>query len=137
MRDINKIILHCSATPEDRKVTVEEIDKWHKERGFKSIGYHYVIYLDGSIYKGREEDEIGSHTIGQNTNSIGICYIGGCDSKMNPKDTRTDAQKESLIMLVKNLLDKYELTSEDVYGHYQFAAKACPSFKIEDLRKEI
>lgn len=137
MRDINKLILHCSATPEGREVTVEEINEWHKQRGFKSIGYHYVIYLDGSINKGREEDEIGSHTVGQNTNSIGICYIGGCDSKMNPKDTRTDAQKETLIMLVKNLLDKYELTSEDVYGHYQFAPKACPSFNVEDWRKEI
>lgn len=137
MRNINKLIIHCSATPEGREVTIEEIDKWHKQRGFKKIGYHYVIYLDGSIHKGREEDEVGAHCEGQNSNSIGICYIGGCDSKMNPKDTRTNEQKESLILLVKNLLDKYELSPEDVYGHYQFASKACPSFDVEELKKEL
>lgn len=138
MRKINKIIIHCSATPEGREVTVEEIDKWHKQRGFNSIGYHYVIYPDGSIHKGREEEEIGAHCTGQNSNSIGICYIGGMDKQnKTPKDTRTDKQKEKLIMLVENLINKYELTVGDVYGHYQFANKACPSFDIKEFKKEL
>jgi len=138
MREIKKLILHCSATPEGREVTVEQIDKWHKQRGFNSIGYHYVIYLDGSIHKGREEEVIGAHCTGQNKDSIGVCYVGGMDAQnKTPKDTRTDAQKESLIILVHNLIEKYELTIEDVYGHYQFANKACPSFDVEEFKKEL
>lgn len=127
MRKINKLIVHCSATPEGRHTTVEEIDAWHKQRGFNSIGYHYVIYLDGSIHKGRDEKEIGAHCAGQNTNSIGVCYIGGVakDGK-TPKDTRTDAQKRSLIELLKELKGKYP--NATIHGHREFAAKACPSF---------
>lgn len=98
MRKINKIIIHCSATPEGREITVEDITLWHKKRGFKTIGYHYIIYLDGSIHIGRPEEEIGAHCVGQNSNSIGICYIGGMDiENKRPKDTRTDAQKRSLL----------------------------------------
>lgn len=127
MRKINKIIVHCSATPEGRHTTVEEIDAWHKQRGFNSIGYHYVIYLDGSIHKGRDENEIGAHCAGLNSNSIGVCYIGGVakDGK-TPKDTRTDAQKQSLIKLLKELKGKYP--NATIHGHREFAAKACPSF---------
>lgn len=127
MRKINKIIVHCSATPEGREVTVEEIDKWHKANGWKGIGYHYVVYLDGSIHEGRDEKEVGAHCAGQNTNSIGICYIGGVEADgKTPKDTRTEAQKKSLLELLKKLKEKYP--NATIHGHREFASKACPSF---------
>ena len=130
MRDITKIIIHCSATPQGRIVTVADIDRWHKERGFKMIGYHYVIYLDGSVHAGRTEDMIGAHTEGYNSKSIGICYVGGMD-KLNKSamDTRTPAQKASLINLINDLKKKYPKAT--VHGHNEYANKACPSFNVK------
>lgn len=130
MRNINEIIIHCSATPEGREVTVKDITLWHIKRGFKTIGYHYIIYLDGSVHIGRSEEEVGAHCLNHNSNSIGICYVGGCDEKMKVKDTRTDKQKESLIGLVKELKLKYPSTT--IRGHNEFANKACPSFSLKD-----
>lgn len=132
MRKITEIIVHCSATPEGRPHTVGEIRAWHKQRGFKDIGYHYVIYLDGSIHAGRQESVIGAHCTGHNRNSIGVCYIGGMDKAMKQaKDTRTEAQKKALVQLLKQLKKKYP--GARIYGHRNFAAKACPSF---DAKKE-
>jgi N-acetylmuramoyl-L-alanine amidase len=136
MREINEIIIHCAATPENKHFTVEDIDKWHKNRGFKSIGYHYVIYLNGAIHKGREEKEIGAHCVNHNKNSIGICYIGGVDSDgKTPKDTRTELQKESLLYLLKELKVKYPKAK--ICGHNDFAKKACPSFNVNEEYKDI
>lgn len=129
MRKINKIILHCSATKEGRQFTAKDIDQWHKQRGWKGIGYHYVILLDGTIQPGRPESEIGAHTVGQNSNSIGICYIGGLDADGKAKDTRTDQQKEALHNLVSDLLKKYP--GSTVHGHNEFANKACPCFNVK------
>ena len=130
MRLINKIIIHCSATPEGKNFTTEDINNWHIQRGFKSIGYHYIIYLDGSIHKGRPEEEIGAHCTGENSNSIGICYIGGIDAKTRqPKDTRTKEQKESLVRLVKELEAKYPNVL--IYGHNELSSKACPCFDVK------
>lgn len=136
-RKIDSIILHCSATQEGKHYTVDDITRWHKERGFTTIGYHYVIYLNGGIYKGRDINIAGAHTTGHNATSIGICYIGGCDSKMNAKDTRTELQKISLVYLVKQLMKEYNISKDKIYCHNQFASKACPSFKIEDFKKEL
>ena len=131
-RDIREIIVHCSATPEGRNFTVSDIKKWHLARGFSDIGYHYVIYLDGSINKGRDESKVGAHCEGHNTNSIGVCYIGGCASDgKTPKDTRTTEQKQSLVKLLKELKTKYPQAS--IHGHRDFSSKACPSF---DATKE-
>jgi len=132
MRKIDKIILHCSATKEGQHFTVEDITQWHKARGFATIGYHYVIYLDGSVHRGRSEELIGAHCLGQNSTSVGICYIGGLDSKGNPKDTRTEAQKAALTKLVTELKGRYK--NAKVHGHNEFAAKACPCF---DVKKEF
>lgn len=129
MRKIEKIIIHCSATPEGRKVTVAEIDRWHKQRGFRKIGYHYVIYLNGEVHPGRAESETGAHTLGQNARSIGICYVGGVDKQMKAKDTRTPAQKIALRELVKKLQAKYPGTT--LHGHREFAKKDCPSFDVK------
>lgn len=134
MRQINKIVVHCSATPEGKDFTVDTIRDWHiNGRGWKDIGYHYVIYRDGSIHKGRPEEQIGAHVTGHNSDSIGICYIGGVASDgKTPKDTRTEAQKASLIKLLKELKAKYPRA--EIFGHRDFTnLKACPSF---DARKE-
>lgn len=137
-RKINEIILHCSATPEGKDYDIATIRKWHLERGFSDIGYHYVIYRDGSINNGRDVNISGAHCTNHNSKSIGICYIGGCaaDGK-TAKDTRTDAQKASLVSLVKQLMSMYKLTSSNVHCHNEYANKACPSFKITDFRKEL
>lgn len=132
MRTINKIIIHCSATKEGKHFTVADIDRWHKERGFAKIGYHKVIYLDGSVRDGRPLEQIGAHCLGHNATSIGICYIGGLDLNGNPKDTRTNEQKKSLIDLVQDLKVLYP--NATIHGHNEFAAKACPCF---DVKKEF
>lgn len=130
MRTINKIIIHCSATPQGRKHTVADIDLWHRRRGFASIGYHYVIYLDGTVHEGRPLSMQGAHTLGHNAQSIGICYIGGLatDGK-TPLDTRTPAQAEALRTLVQHLQQTYPQAT--VHGHSEFANKACPSFNVK------
>lgn len=134
MREINKIIIHCSATREGREVSIDTIRRWHVEgNGWSDIGYHYVIGLDGSIYKGRPDNVQGAHTKGHNKNSIGICYIGGCGRGMHPKDTRTEAQKESLEILLQGLISLYE--KDDligIHGHNEFSSKACPSFNVKE-----
>ncbi len=128
MRKINKIIIHCSATPEGKDFGAADIDRWHRQRGFKKIGYHYVIRLNGDIETGRPENEIGAHTAGQNSCSIGICYIGGLDTNGKAKDTRTPEQKTSLANLIKSLLKRYPTAT--LHGHREFARKACPCFDV-------
>lgn len=131
-RNIKELIVHCSATPEGKDYSVDTIRQWHLQRGFSDIGYHYVVYRDGSIHIGRDESIIGAHCTGHNTNSIGICYIGGCavDGK-TPKDTRTEAQKSSLLKLLSELKKKYPKAV--IHSHKDYANKACPSF---DATKE-
>lgn len=133
----NMIILHCSATREGQDFTVDDIRKWHKQRGFEDVGYHFIIYRDGTVVKGREESLQGAHCTGKNATSIGICYIGGCDKNMKAKDTRTEAQKQAMYKLVKDLMQKYHIPLVDVHGHYEYANKACPSFKIDVFRSEF
>lgn len=142
-RRINKIIVHCSATPEGRDYTVDQIKKDHKEQGWSDIGYHYVIYRDGSIHEGRNVDIIGAHCEGYNSNSIGICYIGGLENKPNveykklkAKDTRTEAQKKALIDLLSKLKKYYP--EAKIYGHHDFnKGKDCPSFDAKNEYKNL
>lgn len=126
-RTINEIIIHCTATPEGREYTVTEIRRWHIQRGFTDIGYHYVIHLDGRVEPGRNVDIAGAHCTGHNANSIGVVYVGGCgkDGK-TPKDTRTEAQKSALANLLLDLRKLYPRAT--IHGHRDFANKACPSF---------
>ena len=90
MRQIHKLIVHCSATREGHNVPVETIRKWHVEgRGWSDIGYHFYIDLEGNIFKGRDIARMGAHCKGYNRNSIGICYCGGVEADgKTPKDTR-------------------------------------------------
>ena len=133
MRTISKIIVHCSATAEGRDFTVDDIRRWHLQRGFSDIGYHYVIYRDGSVHAGRPLEKVGAHCLGHNAHSVGVCYIGGlaADGK-SPKDTRTAAQKSALVKLVAELRTRFPGAS--VHGHNEFATKACPCV---DVRKEF
>jgi N-acetylmuramoyl-L-alanine amidase len=135
-RYINKIIVHCTATPEGKEVSVSEIDAWHRARGFAGIGYHYVVHLDGKVEEGRDVDKAGAHTAGYNAHSIGISYVGGVtkDGKP-PKDTRTDAQKNALLKLLKDLRRLYP--DATIHGHREFANKACPSFDAKTEYKSI
>jgi N-acetylmuramoyl-L-alanine amidase len=127
MREIKKIILHCADTPEGRDVKTEEIKRWHtEERGWSDIGYHWVVELDGSIHAGRDEERTGAHCKGHNSDSIGVCYVGGADSEGDPKDTRTPEQRGALATLLSEILDRYP--ESKVYGHRDFSSKACPSF---------
>ena len=127
MRTINEIIVHCTATPEGKDYTVDDITRWHKERGFKTIGYHYVVYRDGSVHEGRPLSEVGAHCKGHNAHSIGVCYVGGLTADgLNAKDTRTLEQKESLVLLLVRLKTQFPLA--EIHGHRDFAAKECPSF---------
>lgn len=135
MRTINEIIVHCTATKEGKSVKVEDINRWHKERGWNMIGYHYVVYLDGTIHQGRSEDQIGAHCLKHNTNSIGVVYVGGLDANGKPKDTRTEAQKTALRKLLTELKRKYPKAT--IHSHKDFAPKACPSFDATHEYKDI
>ena len=127
MRTINEIIVHCTATPEGKDYTVDDITRWHKERGFKTIGYHYVVYRDGSVHEGRPLSEVGAHCKGHNAHSIGVCYVGGLNADgRKAKDTRTLEQKDALVLLLVRL--KTQLPMAKIHGHRDFAAKECPSF---------
>lgn len=136
-RNIKEIIVHCTATPEGKDVTIGQIRNIHmQQNGWSDIGYHYVIYRDGSIHEGRKEEIAGAHCSGHNTISIGVCYVGGlaADGK-TPKDTRTPWQIASLKYLLELLKKKYP--NAKIYGHRDFANKACPSFDATTEYKSL
>ena len=126
MRTINEIIVHCSATFPDQVVTVADITRWHRQLGWKTIGYHFLITLAGEIQEGRPIEEIGAHCTGHNANSIGVCYAGGVAADGKPTDTRNEAQKQALLVLLKQL--KEQFPNAVIHGHRDFAQKACPCF---------
>jgi N-acetylmuramoyl-L-alanine amidase len=131
MRAIDKIIIHCSATKEGEHFDANDIRRWHVEgNGWKNIGYHYVVLLDGRIELGRPLEEVGAHTKGHNTNSVGICYIGGLDGEGKACDTRTNEQDESLEVLMAALLRIFP--GAELCGHNEFSSKACPSFDVKE-----
>lgn len=134
MRPINEIIIHCTGTVPSNSTTVEAVRNYHvNHNGWKDIGYHYLIYLDGSIHQGRPIDQSGAHTKNHNSTTIGVCYVGGLDANKKPKDTRTPQQVEALHKLVEALKVCFP-TIKKVSGHYMYDNKACPCF---DVRKEF
>lgn len=129
-RQIIEIIVHCSATRAGIDFHAADIDRWHREKGWRTIGYHFVVDLDGRIEDGRPVNQIGAHCIGHNKYSIGICYVGGLDPNGQPADTRTDAQCVALRALIRTLTERYHCPT---FGHRDFARKDCPCF---DARAE-
>ena len=126
-RSVRLLIIHCSATLPGQRVSVHDIDRWHRQRGFDCIGYHFYITVDGTIWTGRPLSQVGAHCKGYNAHSIGICYEGGLDEEGRPCDTRTLMQKAALVALINKLREIYP--AADVVGHNDLdLSKACPCF---------
>lgn len=128
-RVIRELIIHCSATKAGHDFRAADIHRWHHERGFADIGYHFVIDLDGTIEVGRPMGRMGAHCLAHNRNSVGICYVGGLDKNGKPADTRTAGQRASLTALLKALRGHFPQAT--IHGHREFAAKACPCFDAQ------
>ena len=146
MRTINKIYIHCTANSVDSngqsKLTVNDIDKFHRSKGWQCCGYHLVVTTKGEIQRGRADEMIGAGVTGDNSNSLHLAYIGGLDVKGKNADTRNKEQKEAICKAVSEWMKKYNIPITNVFGHYQAASakkvgKTCPNFKIEDFRKEL
>ena len=138
MRYIDKLIVHCTATPQFKDFDVEDVRDWHvKGNGWSDVGYHWLVKLDGTVQEGRPIERIGSHVRGQNKSSIGIAYVGGMDKDMNQWiDTRTPEQKDAIFNLLMDL--KFQFPDAVVYGHNDFTdKKVCPCFNAKEEYKEI
>lgn len=155
-RRIDYIAVHCTATREGQDMTVEQIRAGHLQRGFSDIGYHYVVYRDGTVHVGRNVDVSGAHVSGYNSYSIGVVYVGGLENrsgvpynKLRAKDTRTPAQKRALATLLTDLRKLYPKAV--IQGHRDFSPdknhngtiepsewiKACPSFDAKSEYRYI
>ena len=131
MRTIDLIVVHCSATREDRRLPPESLNRIHRSRGFLCTGYHYYLLRDGGVVVTRPIALPGAHARGYNKNSIGICYEGGLDKLGRPSDTRTDRQRISLRNLVAGLLERFPHAK--VCGHRDLPGvhKDCPCFDVK------
>ena len=127
MRKIDLIVIHCSATRENRSYTLMQLIRDHADR-FGFTGYHYYITRDGQVYQTRHENLVGAHALHYNKHSIGVCYEGGLDAAGRPKDTRTEKQKHALWALLRSL--KVDYPNAKILGHCELpnVAKACPCF---------
>jgi N-acetyl-anhydromuramyl-L-alanine amidase AmpD len=142
LRKVELLVVHCSATKPSQDIGAKEIDAWHRKAGWLMIGYHFVIRRDGTIENGRPVDRVGSHVRGHNSNSIGICMVGGVDDKMRPADNYTAEQKAALFGLLSELRRQHPEAS--IVGHRDLSPdtnkdgrvtpeewlKACPSFNV-------
>ncbi len=135
MRKISLIILHCSATREDQRYTAVDCRRDHVvNKGWTTMGYHYYIERDGSIHQGCPEEFVGNHCRDHNKHSIGICYEGGLDKNGQCADTRTEAQKRSLMKLLAELMVDYPHAL--IEGHRDLNKyKACPCFDAAEYRQ--
>lgn len=124
-RKIDTIIIHCTATEAGADFSAADVDRWHRAKGWRSIGYHYLVKLDGTVETGRGEELVGAHCLGKNATSIGVCYVGGLKAG-KPVDTRTPAQRIALRRLIAELAARYP--SAEIHGHNEFARKECPCF---------
>lgn len=138
MREINQVIVHCAYTKPTQDIGATEIRRWHKDRGWLDIGYHYVIRRNGLIENGRDLDndgdiheEVGAHTLGHNRGSIGICLVGGKHKDGTPDSNFTFKQLSALKSLVENL--KMIYPKINLHGHRDFSPKQCPCFDVHEL----
>lgn len=134
-RKIDKMIVHCSATPPDMDIGAEDIRVWHMDRGWSDIGYHLVVRRYGTLELGRDFELIGAHTKGYNTGSIGVCLVGGLNENNKPENNFTDEQFKTLSNTIRIFRADYK--NMTIHGHNEFSNKACPSFDVQEwLRKE-
>jgi N-acetylmuramoyl-L-alanine amidase len=130
--DVKFLAVHCAATQPTADVGVKEIDRWHRDRGFLKIGYHFVIRRNGVVETGRSLNERGAHIEDHNHESIGICLVGGVNAQLKAEDNFTKAQKDALAALLRQL-KAGPYPHAVVQGHRDFpgVAKACPSFDVK------
>jgi len=137
MRKINEIIIHCTATRPDwwtgksAAAKVKEVTRWHLDRGWSDIGYHYLIDRDGTVVTGRPLDRTGSHVKGHNTGTVGISLFGGFGGSAGDSfaDNFTEDQERALLDLIAKLKADHPSINK-ISGHNQYAAKACPCFSV-------
>lgn len=134
MRTIDRIIIHCAATPPSLDIGAAEIDQWHREKGWDGIGYHYVIRRNGEVEPGRPVSRAGAHTKGHNATTIGVCLVGGVNGKGEAEANFTPAQWAALRAVVLTL---HHAFGAGVHGHREYAAKACPSFDVGPWWSEV
>lgn len=126
------IVIHCAATPAKMDIGAKEITQWHKQKGFNTIGYHYVIRRDGTREKGRDIQDIGAHVVGFNHKSVGVCLVGGMDKEnKTPQNNFTQEQWATLAITLAEL--HHEFPRAVIVGHKDLdAGKACPSFDVSE-----
>ncbi|MGA1048539.1 MAG: N-acetylmuramoyl-L-alanine amidase [Minisyncoccia bacterium] len=130
-KNTDTLVIHCAATKPSMDIGVDEITQWHKDRGFDTIGYHYVIRRSGVVEKGREDSLQGAHAVAVNGTSIGVCMVGGVDDSLKWENNFTEAQFRSLKSLIILLKNKYPI--EKIIGHYEVESKKeCPSFNVQE-----
>jgi N-acetylmuramoyl-L-alanine amidase len=131
VKKIKHVTIHCTATPEGRHHSAAEISKWDIDK-FRQESYHWVVELDGTAVQTLKDNQVGAHVGGHNTGNIGIAYVGGMDKEMkNPKDTRTPAQKATIIRLVDSYKKKYPGVKARGHNEWPGVNKACPSFSVK------
>lgn len=150
MAQMKRLVIHCTATPEGREVSAADIRHWHTDpvskggRGWQQVGYTDMVHLDGRVERlvRNNEDaevdpwEITNGAAGYNSTSRHIVYVGGCDKGMQPKDTRTEAQKKALTEYVRNFHERFPQIR--IVGHHELnPGKACPSFDVQAWLREI
>lgn len=147
---IDTIMIHCTATPPRREVSVEELDRWHRAKNFEPYydpvkkknvyaGYHILVHLDGTYERIRPDEHRGQHCPDHNMNNraVAVCYVGGCDNNGNPCDTRTEAQKKTLLTLVRTMRARYPNAQIVNHRDYSRKPKACPSFDARTEYKDV
>ena len=130
MRVINKVIIHCTDSPDSLDIDVRDVNRWHLDRGWSGIGYHYFLKRNGTIQIGRPVEKIGAHVRGHNHDSIGVCWAG--------RNNITTKQYKSLLLLLRGLKSQYKLTVDDFFGHTELDNnKTCPNLDMQKIRAEL
>ncbi|UQZ89550.1 lysozyme [Deltaproteobacteria bacterium Smac51] len=138
MRIINALVVHCSATPPNSDIGAAEIRRVHvKQNKWRDIGYHYVIRRNGKVEVGRPEAQAGAHVSGHNADTLGICLVGGVDSKGRAEANYTLEQYETLIGLIRQLKGFYPKAT--IKGHRDFPGvkKDCPCFDVRTWAETV
>ena len=130
---VDYLVVHCAATPPGMDIGVAEIRRWHMQKGWADVGYHYVIRRDGTIETGRAEQHVGAHAYGYNSHSLGVCLVGGLKKGTTKAEANfTPSQYLSLQTLLDDLSARYP--DAEILGHRDLPGvnKACPSFDVRE-----